>query len=118
MDLLRLLTSYEQANREQLKQHQTVSNLNKILDDDKFYYVNDDITFKGEIKRTTNSIVTILCNVAGEPSNLAIYPLDGSKPFLLNHTAMMMRSQLAVPANRGHFRKHTRQFGCCLCAEK
>jgi hypothetical protein len=84
MDLLRLLTSYEQANREQLKQHQTVSNLNKILDDDKFYYVNDDITFKGEIKRTTNSIVTILCNVAGEPSNLAIYPLDGSKPFLLN----------------------------------
>ena len=58
MDLLRLLTSYEQANREQLKQHQTVSNLNKILDDDKFYYVNDDITFKGEIKRTTNSIVT------------------------------------------------------------
>ena len=86
--LIKLIASYDQPSHEQLT-NQTLINLNDWLGNDNLIFVNDHITVTygeeaGEIKPTANSIGAILKSPQGQPSNLAIYPLDGSKPFLLH----------------------------------
>lgn len=90
LKLVTLINSYEKASHEQLEQHQTAKNIAYLIGDDNLIYIDDEITVTwgdgaGEIKPTANSIGAVMYDPIGQPANLAIYPLDGSKPFLLNN---------------------------------
>lgn len=87
MDFLKLLASYPTAttdNLENSKHKQTLNNLSVLLSDDKLKFINSNIDVDGQPKQTVNSIALALCNQYYQPSNLAIFPLDNTEPFLLH----------------------------------
>ena len=87
MDFLELLASYPTATTENLqdsKHTQTLNNLSVLLTDDKLKFINSNIDVDGQPKQTANSIATVLYNQHYQPSNLAIFPLDNTEPFLLH----------------------------------
>ena len=87
MDFLKLLANYPTAttdNLENSKHTQTLNNLSVLLTDDKLKFINSNIDVDGQPKQTANSIATVLYNQHYQPSNLAIFPLDNTEPFLLH----------------------------------
>ena len=87
MDFLKLLANYPIAttdNLENSKHTQTLNNLSVLLTDDKLKFINSNIDVDGQPKQTANSIATVLYNQHYQPSNLAIFPLDNTEPFLLH----------------------------------
>lgn len=84
MGFIALLANYRPADTNQLATNTTFLNLNYLFDSDKLRYINDNIIVNGEEQPTANSVGVVLYNPQGEPSNLAIYPLNESEPFLLH----------------------------------
>lgn len=83
MGLLELINSYDKATGEQLN-NTTLRNLSYMLGDNKLIYIHDCIAVDGTYQDTANSIGALMHDPEGEPSNLAIFPLDGRKPFTLH----------------------------------
>lgn len=90
MNFNNLLDSYTPATPEQLEPHEHLRDLAFLLGDEQLLNIDSDITLTdgegaGEIKPTADSIGAVLKNPHGQRSNLAIYPSDDNKPFLLHN---------------------------------
>ena len=83
MGLLELINSYDKATGEQLN-NTTLRNLSYMLGNSKLIYIHDRIAVDGTYQDTANSIGALMYDPTGEPSNVAIFPLDGRKPFTLH----------------------------------
>ncbi len=81
---MKFINTFPTATPAQLQTHDTLNTLWHLMPQSNFVYLADDILVSGNSRPTADSIGVLMVDDELQACNLAVYPLSGAEPFLVN----------------------------------